>query len=317
MDDLPVTLMSTRRQRGKSSLCFVLSVGIAVTVLLFGARAELFASAVDRPFRLAFTSSMFAEVNENDVRAAMKVWIMTVAQERGIPVDPDPNIHRTVEDLMRFARTQPVDGFGITTPEYVVLSKEMLFDSFAAGVIGGEMTDVYILLVRQDSGLERLDQLAGRSLSVVDSPHMSLAVIWLDIALLEAKLKRTSDFFKKVTVDRKVSQVVLPVFFGKVDACLVTRDSFEVMCALNPQLEKQLRILSTSPPVVTGGFFFRRDSTSSSRQQILDSLTRLGASPAGRQILNLTQSEAIDVVSISCLDESLELLNRHRRLLGD
>ncbi len=230
-------------------------------------------------------------------------------------MDPDPNIHRTVEDLIRFARGNPVDGFGVTTPEYLALSREMSFDLFATGSTEGRITEEYLLLVRKDRGFDRLDQLAGRTLGVVDNPRMSLALIWLDTVLLEAKLKRSSDFFRQVTPDRKVSQAVLPVFFGKIEACLVTRDCFEVMSELNPQLKQQLRILNASPPLMPAGFFFLKDSKSASRTRILDAITRLGDTPAGRQIIELAQAEKIDGYEIHCLDKSLELLNRHRRLL--
>lgn len=315
MENLPIMAMSKRRKRGRAFCRLMLSVVIAVTVLLFAARTELFADAARRPFRLATTSSIFTDVNENDIRAALMVWVNTFAQEHDIPLDPDPNMHATVEDLMRFARTNPVDGFGITTPEYAVLRREMTFDLFATGGVGGQFEVVYLLLVRHDSGLERLDQLAGRSLNVVDNPYMSLAVIWLDTALLEAKLKRASGFFRQITMDKKISQVVLPVFFGKIDACLVRQDGFEVMSALNPQLKKQLRILAVSPPLVPVGFAFLQNP-SSYRQLILDALPRLGDSPTGRQILDFAQSDTFTVQSISCLDKSLELLNRHRQLLG-
>lgn len=317
MYTLPVTLMLKGRQSGKSFFLFILSLGVAFTVILFGPASGLSADSVDRPFRLAITSSIFTDVNENDIRAALKVWVKTFAEEQRIHVDPDPHMHRTLDDLIRYARANPVDGFGITTPEYAILRREMDFDLFAAGSIGGQIEVVYILLVRQDSGLERLDQLAGRSLNVVDNPFMSLAVIWLDTALLEAKLKRTSRFFRQVTMDRKISQVVLPVFFGKVEACLVKQDGFEVMSALNPQLKKQLRILAASPPLVPAGLAFLRGSASSYRQQVLEAMPRLGDSPTGQQILELAQSEKFTVHNISCLDKSLKLLDRHRQLSGN
>jgi phosphonate transport system substrate-binding protein len=314
-----ITSMSVLK-RGRRGVFFFRSAlvfGMAAIALLLGARSELFANAVERPFRMAYTYRTFTGFNDNDARAAMKVWIMTVAQEEGLPVDPDPNIHRTVEDLIRFARGNPVDGFGVTTPEYLALSREMSFDMFATASTEGRITEKYLLLIRKESGFDRLDQLAGRTLAVVDNPRMSLAVIWLDTVLLEAKRKRTSEFFRHIVRDRNVSQVVLPVFFSNIEACLVTLNSFEVMSELNPQLKQQLRMLAVSPPLVPAGFALRKDSKSVSRTKILDAMNRLGDSPAGRQILELAQTEKLEAHDISCLDESLELLNRHRRLLGN
>ena len=284
--------------------------------LLLGANLPAEEASTARPFRLAFTSSMFTEVNENDARAAMKVWIMTVAQEKGIPVEPDPHVYATVEELLQADRANQIDGFGLIAPEYAYLSQTMKFDRFAAGVHGGGIADEYVLLVRQDSGLEWIEQLQGRSLNVLENPRMSLALIWLDTVLLQARLKRATDFFGRVTSFNKASRVALPVFFRQTDACLLTRKSFKVMGELNPQLHKQLRVLATSPELISSGFAFRADFVSPYRAQMLAEMTRLSETPVGRQILTLTQADRIENHPISCLDSALELLATHARLCG-
>ena len=43
-------------------------------------------------------------------------------------------------------------------------------------------------------------------------------------------------------------------------------------------------------------------------------VARLGETPAGQQILALTQTERIVDRPVSCLDSTLELLAKHRRL---
>ncbi|MBI5385419.1 MAG: PhnD/SsuA/transferrin family substrate-binding protein [Verrucomicrobia bacterium] len=268
----------------------------------------------NQPFRLAFTAGMFTEVNENDARAAMKVWIMTVAKERNIPVDADPHICPTVDGLIQLCRTNPVDGFGLLTPEYARLTNEMGFDRFAAGTQAGSIQEEYVILVRQGRGVERLEQLEGRTLNVLHSPRMSLALIWLDTLLLEARQKRAAEFFGRVSLIPKASKVALPVFFGQIDACLLTRRSLAVMGELNPQIGKQLRVLAHSPAVVPAGFAFRTDYASPFRAQILAEMAQLGESPAGQQILALTQAERLEDHPVSCLNSGLELLAKHQRL---
>lgn len=247
----------------------------------------------------------------------MKAWIMTVAKERGIPVDPNPNIYPSVEQLAQVCRTHQVDGVALLTPEYARLAREMKFDRVAISVREGHTTDQYVVLTRQDSGLERIEQLQGRSLNVLQSPRMSLATIWLDTVLLQAGQKRTAEFFGRVTSITKASRAALPVFFRQTDVCLMTRKSFEVMGELNPQMNKQLRVLAVSPEVVPSCFAFRADYVSPFRAQMLTEMTHLGETPAGRQILALTQAECIVDRPVSCLDSALELLATHARLCAD
>ncbi len=66
-----------------------------------------------QPLKVAFSSSLFMEVNEDDFLAAMEVWIMTVAREHGIPANTNHLIFHTVEDMIEFSRDNQVDGFDI------------------------------------------------------------------------------------------------------------------------------------------------------------------------------------------------------------
>lgn len=313
MADVKPRFLRGRKLCAKACLRLSLCLGaIGLTTL---PTAQAGSSAAERqPFRLACSSSMFAEVNENDARAAMNVWIMTVAKAKNIPVDPDPHILRSVEDLVKFGLHNSVHGFCLTTPEVPRLSREIKLDRFAVGVRDGRITEEYLLLVRKDSGLTRLDQLRGHSINVLNNPRMSLALIWLDTILLESHLDRVDDFFGKVTLNTKSPQVALPVFFGKTGACLMNRASYEVMGELNPQLNLQLQVLATSPGVIPTGFAFRADQASPVSEEILAAMEHLGDTPAGRQILALTKSDRIEARPLSCLDDSLKLLAKHRRL---
>ena len=271
----------------------------------------------NHPFRLAFMSSMFSEVNEADARAAMKIWIMTVAKERNIAVDPDPHIYSTLGELTASIRTNPIDGVGMVASEYARLSRVMKFDRLGVGDYGGNITEKYLLLVRSDSGIERLDQLQGRTLNVLNTPRTSLATVWLDTALLESGLKRCTVFFSQINYNNKASLVTLPVYFHQADACLTTSNSFKVMGELNPQLTKQLRALAVSPEVMPACFAFCASDNSPARPQILKEMTRMGETPAGKQILTLVKSDGIVEAPLSCMDSSLELLARHDRLCGE
>ena len=286
-------------------------------ILMSGSTTEARDDGARQPFRLTLSASMFRNVNEADLLATMKVWILTVAPEKDLLVDPHVTIQPNLAALVEFGRTHQVDGFALSIPELDALSREFQFDRLAVGVIGDHIGNEYILLVHRDRGIERLDQLKASTISIHDHSRMSLAPIWLDTILLEANLGTTAHFFRSVNLETKTSKVVLPVFFETSEACLVTRAAFEVMAELNPQLRQQLRILAISPTLVSGAFAFRSDTTNAFRPQFLNAIDRLGNSQAGRQILTLTQADRIEVHPISLLDESLALITRHKRLCAN
>jgi ABC-type phosphate/phosphonate transport system substrate-binding protein len=317
MTEVPVRLARIRRPVGGLFPRLALVIGSTMIGIVFCAQFASIAEASGRPFRLAFSSSMFTEVNESDARAAMKIWIMTVAEERGLWVDPEPFIAGNIDELARVCRSPRIDGCAVILPEYARLSREIDFSHFAVGISNGAFTEEYLLLTRRDSGLERIEQLRGRRVAVLHNPRMSLALIWLDTLMLEAGLDPADAWFGETVLKKSPAHTALPVFFSKIDACLMTRSSFEMMAELNPQLQEQLHAMAASPPFVPSGFAYRMDASDSFLPLMIEAMEQLRESPAGLQILQLVQAERIESHPISVLDPSLELLERHGRLLDD
>jgi hypothetical protein len=270
-------------------------------------------NAADSVFRIAFSSKMFSEVKVEDARAAMKVWMMTVARERGIPIDPEPRVYDSLEEMLQASQGSPVEGFAVTAEECWRLSEMIRLGRLVVEVHSGGITEEYLILVHRDSGIAGIGDLRGRSLMVLETPRMSLAAVWLDTLLLQKGLPPPATFCARLTPANKPSQVILPVFFRKSDACLITRRSFATMSELNPQVGKQLRVLATSPQLVPNGFVFRTDYVSPYRTQMLIEMGRLSDSPAGQQILTLLQADRIEEKPLSCLASAFELLSTHQR----
>jgi len=268
----------------------------------------------DNVFRFSLSSRMFSEVRLEDAKAAMKVWILTVAGVRNIPIDPEPGIFDSLEEMIQASRENPVDGFNVTTEECWRLSKKIKLDRLAVAVHDGQVTEAYVLLARRDRGIENIDNLRGRSLTILENPRMSLAMIWLDSLLLRKGLKPTASFFGNTISSCKLTQVVLPVFFAQSDACLATQRGFQMMSELNPQVGQQLHVIAASPDLVPTVFAFRSDYVSPFRELILSEMGRLSDTPAGQQILTLIQADRVEERPITCLASAYELLSTHQLL---
>jgi phosphonate transport system substrate-binding protein len=257
---------------------------------------------------------MFTEVKVDDARAAMKAWMLAVARERGIPIDPEPKVCDSVEEMERTLQNGLVEGFAATAVEFWHLSKTVALDRMIVAINANRMEEEYVVLVHRDSGIEEVAQLRGRRLLVLQNPRMSLATVWLDTVLMQKGFEATTRFCGTVTSLNKLSRVVLPVFFRQSDACLVTRRGFETMSELNPQVGKLLRILAVSPELVPSGFAFRSAATSPFRDAMLREMEKLSESPAGQQILTLIQADRVEERPFSCITGAFGLLSTHQRL---
>src|ERR1039457_2818520 len=73
--------------------------------LMFGASGWLPAAPatadVGAPLRLAISENVVGEVNLNDARAAMQVWMKRMAQDMNLVVEYNPKVFETTQEIGR------------------------------------------------------------------------------------------------------------------------------------------------------------------------------------------------------------------------
>jgi ABC-type phosphate/phosphonate transport system substrate-binding protein len=283
---------------------------LAVAFLVGSQAAEL----APKPFRIGFSSSMFSDVNENDAKAAVKVWGQVVAKEHGVPTNPDPAIFKDTETMLQSLRNQEVDAVTITTTEYDVLRRAVRFAPVFVAYDARRTAEQYVVLAHHDGPVKSLADLRGRNLVYHMNARVCLASPWLDTLLVQQGFKPAAGFAGKITQNSKLSKVVLPVFFRQTDACLVTRSGFETMSELNPQVGKQLQVIASSAEMVPTVLAFRADFSAPFKEELLAGMRDLHKTPAGQQVLTIFHSEKIEEQPASCLDSALDMLAQYAKL---
>jgi ABC-type phosphate/phosphonate transport system substrate-binding protein len=285
-----------------------------VLAMLLGAWPGLRAAAAAdrRPvLRLAISESLVGDVNLNDARASMVVWMRRIAQDLELDLQYDPQVFENSERLAVRVRQGQLDTVAINILEY----RRMIdWLNGSQVVVPTQRTKLeYILLVRADAGISKLADLKGRRLMALKVPKACIAAAWLSNLLDGEESGGAERFFGSIVPDTKPARVILPVFFGQADACLTTSSSFATMSELNPQVAKRLRPLATSPEIVSSLYTFRRDWEHSTRDQMIRALADLRSSPSGRQVLTMFQCESLVMKDSSCLNNSLAILEQAER----
>jgi phosphonate transport system substrate-binding protein len=159
----------------------------------------------------------------------------------------------------------------------------------------GLATKRYLLLARRDRGWNSLADLRGKTLLALAAPNANLGSYWLDYALRTDHLGSVETFFSRTERFAKPSAVVLPVFFGKTDACLVDSTGFALMSELNPQVGTNLLVLASSQPLLNTVICLSRAGWSSDRfrRDLAEALAELHLEPAGQQVLTLFKTERL------------------------
>lgn len=264
--------------------------------------------------RIAVSPSSWLGVRQNDAVAALKAWAKAVLGECGIAAEVDARFFENSQDMIASLSNCQVDAMSMVTDELLALDPKIRPDRVFISVKNKSFTERYVILVRRNSGIEDVPDLAGRSVLLHRSSRMCLAPQWLE-TLLETRSAALADQVSRNTSNiENASRAVLQVFFRKADASVVTSNVFEMVSELNPQVHKELRVLASSPEVVPNIFFFRSGYTSPVRDKLEAALEAIHNSPAGRQILTVFQCDSMVKRPISILEGTNRMLAEYERL---
>jgi len=272
------------------------------------------AMATTEPFRFGVSNLLFTVVNENDARAAMKVWAQVTARSRQIPIDPEIFSYQGVDEIARALISREIDAIGLTTFEYHQLLQHTSADNLLILELEGTFAETYLLLAHQSSAIFNLADIKNKNMTLHNHFRSFLATRWLDLQLNSEGLPSLKKLTRQITSATNLSQVVLPVFFRQVDTCIVTRRAFETMKELNPQVGAELRIIAESEPLIPGLLAFRKDYSPPFLQDLVAALESLNTTPAGQQIMMIFNSSNLRHRPAAELESTLQMIGEYLHL---
>ena len=267
------------------------------------------------PLRVAISIATLEGANVEDARAAYRVWLAQLSREFGLRVAvPVPEIFIPSEELMDDVRQNTIDCYGITALE---LAKIAAWTDPNSLVLQDDLADglEYVLLVHNGRPYRMVRDLRGKHIVTHRAREMVLLPAWLSLLLAVNHLPPPEEFFASNTARDKVDEVVLPVFFGSVDAGCVARRDWEMAVELNPQLNRDLRVLAISPKIIPILFAFRIGTRAQERQVLIQSVLRINSITAGQQIVAMYQSHGFTTRPMSVMAGTLDFVRAYDRLL--
>ncbi len=266
---------------------------------------------------IGFSRLIVGEVNENDALAVIKLWATELIVSENIAVHVHPKIYGDFQEIQNALEQNQADFICITSAEYFDLQHLLDPKTCIFSVNGGHMSEEYLLITRKNSPIAELKDLKDRSLIFTKNARTALSVIWLDVVLGRVGLPAAEQFFNRMVPVDKVSAALLPIFFGREDACLVTRNGFDIVAELNPQISRQLKILTASRKYIPDFLIFRKGYQSKIKDIILNQIQTWNETPAGHQILTIFHTDALIPKPFEILGPTMALIEEHRHFLGD
>lgn len=281
----------TRSRRRRDLRSRVAALGLCLLPGLVAAPPSL----PELEIRAGLMSSAFAGVNTNDAEAAFKVFVEQLGTRNGYRAVARTTTYEQLPELRRALQEGEVNILLVNGWDYLELEAERWTPALLTAGTRAGAGHRYLLLSGPTVSGRTLEALRGRSVGLLRAANGALGEYWLAGLLRARGAPPAKEYFREVRVEAQVSRLVLGVFFGKLDACVVTREGFETMAELNPQLGRRLQVVAESPPLADGLVCVSRGGWPSEkhRADLVRVLANLGDDPAGRQLMMLFRVERL------------------------
>ena len=239
--------------------------------------------------RIGFTQSCFVGINQSDAEAAFKVFLLTVGQRYGYNVKSQTTIYSDDALFEKAIRDRSINLAIVDSWKYLAMNVGNFVKPTFVTVDQGRVGNKYLLLSRGGGKINSLAELRGGHLLKLETTNASTGIFWFETLLQTKNLGASRSFLGSLETVGKPSAALLPVFFGKKDACLVTQSSFDVVRELNPQIGKDLQELASSELFTDIVICLSHDDWTSDKGKadLTKALGELHLEPAGQQILSL------------------------------
>jgi phosphonate transport system substrate-binding protein len=287
----------------------VAGLALFLALCLPGAEAPAVAAS-KADLVVALTAKVLTDVNGKDAMAALKIYAAELAGRIGRTADS--YLYESADEIVREIRAQKVDLIAMPALDYLRIRDRVDVELALAHVRGGKTSQRYLLLTHQKNGFRQLGDLRNRKIVIPQDDEV--ATLFLDTFLRQNRIGGTDGFFSLVQGKSKTSQVVLPVFFGQADACLVGDVHYRTMVEMNPQLGRDLKVMAESPEFLTNLTVFRRGLDGEIKRQSLEIARTLRGTPRGQQVMMLFKMEALAPIREAELEGLKALVGEHERL---
>jgi ABC-type phosphate/phosphonate transport system substrate-binding protein len=261
------------------------------------------------------SESMFATVNRNDATAALKSAFEMLGRQRGFVLDSRVVSVAAPAGIRRRLAEDSADLLILAIRDFLELEASGLLKAEIAGTRrrDGDPRYRYVLLVRPEAGVKDFGGLRGKTASVFSHLESGIGMAWLDVSLARGNLGRAASFFGAVNAVRKAQECILPLFFGRIEACIVDEPNFLVMKEMNPQLDR-LRVLARSEPLLDS-VIAAPVKPHPHRREIMEAILSLHAEPRGVQLLMVFKAAQAVALGPDGLESTRAFWKEHGKLI--
>ncbi|HTP65811.1 MAG TPA: PhnD/SsuA/transferrin family substrate-binding protein [Geobacteraceae bacterium] len=264
--------------------------------------------------RVGFSSRAFIHVPTEDIKVAIRMLAQKVASKT--TGSADSIIYESTRDIERDIKTRKVDVLALMPDEFIYLSNRVPLEPVVVTAFDKDYEVEILLLARKESGFATFSDLRGREIVMPAKvcQYGNTYYTWIETLVMKEGYPEAGLFFSSIRTARTPSQILLPVFFRKADACVLTRNAYDVACELNPQIGRELKVIARINRLAGGVIAIHRDLPEERKQKVKQALLTLHEDPEGKQMFVIFQLHRLVPYRPEYLKATEALLAEHREL---
>ena len=263
-------------------------------------------------YKVIFLKNLFSDVDINDAEAALKVWVKEIEKT----IKPEFKLKPILVDNIENVNSSSLNDVALVclnSVDYLNYKAKLNLEGAFVPLKGGQIFSEYILLTKEN--IKNLTELRGTKIGIESKSNYSIPNMWLGYLLNRYKLPMPNKYFSEIKGSDKESQLILSVFFEQINACIVTKNSYNLMTELNPQVGKRLKILEASPDLIqTVTAFTKNFKNEEHRKLIIKAAEQLNSYPGGKQLLTLMNTDQVISFRKEYTDNVNTLINNYKEI---
>jgi phosphonate transport system substrate-binding protein len=261
---------------------------------------------------VGYSSSVFCYLDRENTQTAARLWAnLMMRRKHGTA---ESRIFQSQAELERELQAGKLDLVVLLPNEYLGLRNRSLLEPLYVSTRTRGLYDTLLLVTRNDSGITTMRHLKGKNLMHPRGAANAVHRMWLETLTMRQGVREPNRYFSSMKEVITSSQALMPVFFRHADACIISRNSFDIMAELNPQLRTQMRIIEETAPMATGVICIRRSCDQRQRETLKEILDTLDHSVEGKQLLTLFRMSGLIPHRPSYLESSVVFLKKYNDL---
>jgi ABC-type phosphate/phosphonate transport system substrate-binding protein len=269
-------------------------------------------------FKVAYSSSVFRNVNLTDAEAASKIFVQELIKQNKTNYKSEALIIDDLINNIDYIKNQELDVITMTGIEFLAVQKKVKLYPFAAPVLSDSCLNKIIILVRKDSKINSVADLKNKIIKIetaVQTDHSSILDIWLKVQFYKNKISFDKVFNSQESLLDPPLKTITSVFFKKADAAVVVEDDYKTVVELNPQLGEELKVLTASKPLLLAVTCYTEKEKKSKDLELLKSAVyKLHESASGKNFIKIFKMKRLLPFKNDFLVNVNELFNEYESI---